>query len=102
VTDLGRQLEELTQVVVQSTSTLPTNSSQPASKIELSELDNERIPKSLTHMEMARRLDIAKSTLSGAKIQPDFAQWSQERDPDGLAWTWNPKIKRFVPAVDNQ
>jgi len=53
-------------------------------------------------MEMARRLDIAKSTLSGAKIQPDFAQWSQERDPDGLAWTWNPKIKRFVPAVDNQ
>jgi hypothetical protein len=68
----------------------------------LSELDDELQQNSLTQVEMTERLGTAKSTLSNAKGRPDFPQWSKERDPDDIAWRWNPKTKRFVPADDNR
>ncbi len=57
---------------------------------------------SLTHKKMLSRLNVPPSTLSSAKNRPDFPQWSQERDPEDIAWGWNQKTRRFVPAVDNQ
>lgn len=57
---------------------------------------------SLTQKKMLRRLNVPPSTLSTAKKRPDFPQWSQKRDPEDIAWRWNQKTSRFVPAVDNQ
>lgn len=41
---------------------------------------------SLTHKKMLRRLNVPPSNLSIAKNRPDFPQWSQERDPEDIAW----------------
>jgi hypothetical protein len=59
-------------------------------------------PEALRQKDMQMRLNVPSSTLASAKKRPDFVQWIQERDPDGITWMWNPKIKRFVPADDNR
>ena len=51
---------------------------------------------------MTERLGTAKSTLSHAKKRADFPQWSKKRDPEDIAWSWNPDANVFVPAVENR
>jgi hypothetical protein len=64
----------------------------------ISEISSKSLPDSLPHGELANRLGVPKSTLSDRKKRTGFSQWSKERDPDGIAWTWNPRAKVFVPA----
>jgi hypothetical protein len=45
--------------------------------------------------ELAERLGVSKSTISLYKQRDDFSEWSQSRDPQGVAWTYQPKTKRF-------
>jgi hypothetical protein len=59
-------------------------------------------PEPLRQKELLRRLNVPSSTLASAKKRPDFLQWSQQRDPENIAWRWNSKTRRFVPAVNNQ
>ena len=61
------------------------------------ELTDELLNSSLTHTEMVERLQVKPSTLSDAKKRPNFSEWSKERDPEGVAWQWREKSKRFVP-----
>lgn len=48
--------------------------------------------------ELAKRLDVHSSTVGKRKTDEDFPEWSQSRDPEGIAWTYNPKSKEFVPV----
>jgi hypothetical protein len=59
------------------------------------------LPKSLTQTQLARRLDVPKTTLGSAKKRPDFSQWSRERDLDTIGWRWNVETKVFTPIVDD-
>ena len=35
------------------------------------------------------------------RLEPaEFEQWSKERDPDGLAWRYDPITKLFYPLPD--
>lgn len=52
----------------------------------------------LTGTKLARRLGISASTLSRVKERTNFSQWSQELDPDGIAWSYENKV--FVPRVN--
>lgn len=52
---------------------------------------------SLIQADLAKRLDITPSTLNRRRTDPDFAAWSQSKDPDGIAWTYLPDTKLFVP-----
>jgi hypothetical protein len=52
----------------------------------------------LIQSELAKRLDINASTVGRRKSEPDFPQWSQSKDPDGIAWKYDPETKLFVPA----
>lgn len=53
---------------------------------------------SLIQAELAKRLDINPSTLGRRKSEPDFSQWSQSKDPDGIAWKYLSDSKLFVPV----
>jgi hypothetical protein len=53
--------------------------------------------KPLIQAELAKRLDVHSSTVGKRKSDPDFPEWSQSRDPEGIAWEYSPKTKEFLP-----
>jgi hypothetical protein len=53
---------------------------------------------SLIQVDLAKRLDTTPSTVGRRKTEPDFAQWSQSKDPDGIAWKYLRKSRVFVPV----
>ncbi len=52
---------------------------------------------SLTASELARRLDVSRSTISRRKHQPGFSEWTQQIDPDAIAWVYTEGA--FVPLL---
>ena len=54
----------------------------------------------LIQAELAKRLDVHSSTIGKRKSDPDFAQWSQSKDPDGIAWEYSPETKEFLPVEE--
>ncbi len=58
--------------------------------------DNSTIT-SMNQSELARRLGVNKSQISRRKTQTDFEHWSQEHDPDAIAWKYDDEKKLFVP-----
>jgi hypothetical protein len=60
---------------------------------------SERQPDSpaLIQAELAKRLDVHSSTVGKRKSDPDFSEWSQSRDPEGIAWEYSPITKEFLP-----
>lgn len=56
---------------------------------------------SLIQAELAKRLDVHSSTVGKRKSDPDFAEWSQSKDPEGIAWEYSPDTKEFLPVEKN-
>lgn len=54
--------------------------------------------KPLIQAELAKRLDVHSSTVGKRKTDEDFPEWSQSRDPEGIAWAYNPETKEFLPV----
>ena len=52
---------------------------------------------SLIQADLAKRLDINTSTLTRRRSDEDFSQWSQSKDPEGIAWKYLAENKIFVP-----
>ncbi|BCL33719.1 HMA2 domain-containing protein [Nostoc sp. MS1] len=46
---------------------------------------------------LARRLEVHPKALSRYKSKPDFSQWSQKKDPNSIAWTYDSVSKIFCP-----
>ena len=53
---------------------------------------------SLIQSELAKRLGVYSSTLFKRRNDPKFSEWSRNRDPDGIAWTYSKETKEFFPA----
>lgn len=51
----------------------------------------------ISGVKLARRLGISNSTLSRHKLRPNFSEWSQDLDPDGIAWVYEGKA--FIAKV---
>lgn len=47
---------------------------------------------------LARRLEVHPKALSRYKSKPDFSQWSQKKDPNSIAWTYDSVSKIFYPT----
>lgn len=56
--------------------------------------------KPLTQAELAQRLDVSSATLNAQKQLLEFPEWSRDRDPDGIAWSYLVIDDRFVPLSD--
>ena len=54
----------------------------------------------LIQAELAKRLDLHSSTVGKRKSDSDFSEWSQSRDPEGIAWQYVPETKMFVPSEE--
>ena len=51
--------------------------------------------------DLAKRLDLNSSTVGRRKGKDDFPEWSQSKDPEGIAWKYLPDKELFVPADQN-
>lgn len=65
---------------------------------------SERPTKPLNHSELARRLinprtghPYSQSAITRQKDRADFPQWSEQRDPQKVAWEYEPKNGLFYP-----
>lgn len=56
----------------------------------------------MTQANLAKRLGVATSTISRMQSKSNFLQWSQQRDPDSIAWFKSPDTKLFYPQTKNQ
>lgn len=54
-------------------------------------------PKFLLQAELAKRFDVHSSTVYKRRDEPDFAEWSRSKDPEGIAWQYLPDTKQFCP-----
>jgi hypothetical protein len=52
---------------------------------------------SLIQSELAKRLNVYSSTVFKRRDDPDFSEWSRNRDPDGIAWRYDRKAREFFP-----
>jgi hypothetical protein len=62
---------------------------------ELSEVFSPLQPTELTNMEMVQRLGICAPTIAYQRKKVDFPEWSHKYDPEGIAWTWDPKARVY-------
>ncbi len=74
------------------------NLAQKPETVEETSVTESQSDLSLIQADLARRLDISSSTIGRRKSDPDFIQWSQSKDPEGMAWKYDPKNNVFVPA----
>ncbi len=52
--------------------------------------------------ELAQRLGVSKSTISIYKTRETFTEWTREKDPQGIAWVYNPRTKQFDISVTTE
>ncbi len=55
-------------------------------------------PRSLIQAELAKRLAVHSGTITKRKSDADFPQWTQSRDPEGIAWQYSSSQKVFTPV----
>ncbi|PSO48942.1 MAG: hypothetical protein BRC33_08265 [Cyanobacteria bacterium SW_9_44_58] len=51
----------------------------------------------LIQAELARRLQVHSSTVGKRKLDPDFADWTRNRDPENISWQYSDETKLFYP-----
>jgi hypothetical protein len=52
----------------------------------------------LTGIALAERLNVSDTTISRRKSKANFPEWSRSKDPEGIAWTYSKKSKRFTAS----
>lgn len=52
-----------------------------------------------TQASLAKRLGVSPSLISQQKDKEGFSEWSQSRDPDGVAWRYDSQSKQFYPLA---
>ena len=62
---------------------------------------NSENSQSLIQAELAKRLDVNSSTVGRRKTDADFPEWSQSKDPEGLAWKYVAETKMYEVAETN-
>jgi hypothetical protein len=54
----------------------------------------------LNQTQLAQRLGVSSDTIRRRKHLPDWRQWSQEKDPAQISWSYRRETQRFVPTHD--
>lgn len=52
-------------------------------------------PVTIVQSELAKRLDVHSSTIYKRRGEPNFSDWTRNRDPEGLAWGYDESNKEY-------
>lgn len=80
-------------------------SQRESARLQPSQTQQPELPKKpLTHSQLAKRLinlktghPYSQSAITRQKDRKDFRKWSEQRDPQGIAWEYQPKDGLFYP-----
>lgn len=87
---------------ISSESETESEAEETATAFPHSEVSNDQESEfALIQAELAKRLDLHSSTVGKRKSDEDFPQWSQSKDPEGIAWQYVPETKMFVPLDED-
>lgn len=108
----ARQLLSEIQLILDGKEDIPESKKMPA---QLDIPVNESVTKSndieersllpLTGKGLSKRLGLARTAAWDARKRcagsaKEFFEWSKERDPDGVGWTYNEQTKKYLPATE--
>lgn len=82
--------------LVEESSEVESSEVEAVKKSELPDESPDKLPDKLSQTELAQRLNCHKSQVSRHSKQSDFEEWTKERDPDAIAWNYDPKSKRYL------
>ncbi|WP_218079907.1 heavy metal translocating P-type ATPase [Anthocerotibacter panamensis] len=51
---------------------------------------------------LAKRLGVTYQSITVRRLRPDFSQWCQVQDPEGLAWRYDEQSKKFYSVARNK
>jgi hypothetical protein len=77
--------------VLENLEDLPT----PITTSHLPESTIDRPIVKIIQSELAKRLDVHSSTIYKRRSEPDFTDWTRNRDPEGLAWAYAEDSKEY-------
>ncbi len=77
--------------VLEDLEDLPT----PIVTPHLAESTTDRPIVKIIQSELAKRLDVHSSTIYKRRSEPDFTDWTRNRDPEGLAWAYAEDSKEY-------
>ncbi len=109
VATLNKELLEPTPVKVEEESVVELANAEelPEEILEHAEhaehakpLEKQLFLGSLIQSELAKRLGVYSSTVFKRRDDPAFPEWSRNKDPDGVAWTFSADTKEFFPVED--
>ncbi|MEL6462921.1 MAG: hypothetical protein AAFQ91_32665 [Cyanobacteria bacterium J06621_15] len=94
--------KELIAEQVQESEELPEETLEHAKPSEhiSKPLEKQLFLGSLIQSELAKRLGVYSSTVFKRRDDPAFPEWSRNKDPDGIAWTFSADTKEFFPVED--
>ena len=84
ITEVEKTPEPIEETVAEAIATEPVTAQTTSNALTLIQSD------------LAKRLDTTSSTIARRKTEPDFADWSLSKDPDGVAWSYDPETKLFM------
>jgi hypothetical protein len=76
--------------------TTPMETEQPAPVVAVEQAEPSQQPQVLIiQSELAKRLDVHSSTIYKRRSEPNFTDWTRNRDPEGLAWGYSEVNKEY-------
>jgi hypothetical protein len=83
------------QTAVASTESVSTDLEQPPAEVH-ADLPPPTSPVVLIiQSELAKRLDVHSSTIYKRRSEPNFTDWTRNRDPEGIAWGYAEATKEY-------
>jgi hypothetical protein len=98
---LQERIQERIQALEAQVVTLPTRGqveSQPVLDSAVHDSVN-TVDELLTGKELAERLEVDPGTLTKNRTKPAFANWTRDRDPEGISWQYLSEVKRYTPVL---
>ena len=92
------EVEEESAIELASLEELPEETLEHAEHVK--PLEKQLFLGSLIQSELAKRLGVYSSTVFKRRDAPAFPEWSRNKDPDGIAWTFSADTKEFFPVED--
>lgn len=102
--DLLSRLQERIQALETQVATLSTDNQPdlaPAVDTPVDSVDSD-VDESLTGKELAERLGVDPGTLTKNRSKPTFADWTRDKDPEGTAWQYLSKVKRYSRLLSTE
>ena len=99
IAQLAKQEQKLATTSKEAKADSPTSLEKTSDTKVAAKTKQEINPLSaLIQADLAKRLDLNSSTVGRRKSKPDFPEWSQSKDPEGIAWKYLKDKELFVPA----